>query len=165
MEDFDATGDNSDTDSVAELEYNTWNDAWTWQFRNASGNLPPGLIQNPSTELIRNTSCSTDDDKSPEKFGHGGYVDGGIYPHRLCLGQQHSLWDSGIRNDDSVIIHRLHHKLTIYCHVDDMNYQSPTVCYDCMCLMSLSYDEKGTVNRIRHDGGYDCSRSIDRIRT
>ena len=41
MEDFDATGDNSDMDSIAELEYNTWN-----------GNLPPGLIQNPPTELI-----------------------------------------------------------------------------------------------------------------
>ena len=41
MEDFDATGDNSDTDSVAELEYNTWNDACAWEFRSASGNLPP----------------------------------------------------------------------------------------------------------------------------
>ena len=52
LEDFDITGDNSDTDSVAELEYNTWNDACAWQFRNVYGNLPPGLIQNPPTELI-----------------------------------------------------------------------------------------------------------------
>ena len=71
MEDFDITGDNSDTDSVAELEYNNWNDACTCRFRNAYGNLPLGLIQNPPTELIRNTSCSTDDNKSPERFGHG----------------------------------------------------------------------------------------------
>ena len=54
MEDFDATGDNSDTDSVAELEYNTWNDSCVWEFWSASGNIPPGLIQNPPMELIRN---------------------------------------------------------------------------------------------------------------
>ena len=94
IEDFDATGDNSDTDFVAELEYNTWNDACAWEFRSASGNLPPGLIQNPPTELVRNTRCYTDDDESLEKFGHGGYVDGGIYPPRFCLEQQHSLWDT-----------------------------------------------------------------------
>ena len=92
------------------------------------------------------------------------YVDGGIYPPRLCLGQQHSLWDSGIRNDDSMIIHKLHHKLTIYFHGDDMDYPSRAVCYDSMCLISLiwtmtswSYDGDGTVNRTGHDGGYDCS--------
>ena len=121
MEDFDATGDNSDTDSVGELEYNTWNDA-----------------------------CKN--------------VDAGIHPPRFCLGQQHSLWDSVIRNDDSMIIDILYPKLTIYCHVADMDYPSPAVCYDCIYLMSLiwittslSYDGDGTVNRTGHDGGYDCS--------
>ena len=29
--------DNSDTDSIAELEYNTWDDACAWEFRNADG--------------------------------------------------------------------------------------------------------------------------------
>ena len=29
------TDDNSDTDSVAELEYKTWDDACAWEFRNA----------------------------------------------------------------------------------------------------------------------------------
>ena len=52
MEDFDVTGDNSDTDSVAELEYNTLNDSCAWKFRSASENILPGLIQNPPTELI-----------------------------------------------------------------------------------------------------------------
>ena len=63
-----------------------------------------------------------------------------------------------------MIIHRLYHKLTIYCHDDDMDDLSPAVFYDCMCLMSLiwtmtslSYDGDGTVNRTRHDGDYDCS--------
>ena len=79
MENFYATGDNSDTDSVAELEYNTWNDTCAWEFWSASGNSPPGLIQNPPTEIIRNTCCYTDDDESPGKFGNGGYVDGGMH--------------------------------------------------------------------------------------
>ena len=145
MEDFDATGDNS-------------------EFQSASGNLPPELDLNPPAELLKNTSYYTDDDGSPEGFGHGGYVDGGIYPHRLCLWQQPSLWDNGKRNDDSMIIQRLNHKLTIYWHIADMEYPSPAVCYDCMCLisliwtmMSLSYDGDGTVKWTGHDGGYDCS--------
>ena len=46
------TNDNSDTDSVAELEYKTWDDACAWEFRNAVGNANPGLIQNPPTEMI-----------------------------------------------------------------------------------------------------------------
>ena len=35
--------DNSDTDSVAELEYKTWDDARTWEFRNARGNTNVSL--------------------------------------------------------------------------------------------------------------------------
>ena len=118
MEDFD-------TDSVADLEYSTWNDACAWEFRSASGNGSLGLIQNPPTEIIRNTRCYMVDDESPGQFGHGGYVDGGMHPPRFCLGQQHSLW-----NNDSMIIHRLYPKLVIYCHTNDMDYLSPAVCYD-----------------------------------
>ena len=62
-----------------------------------------GVDLNPPAELLRNNSYYTDDDGSPEGLGHG-HVDGGIYPPRLCLWQQPSLWDSGIRNDDSMII-------------------------------------------------------------
>ena len=72
---FDVTGDNSDMDSIAELEYNTWNDACAWEYRSASGNSPPGLIQNLLTEIISSmgdTRCYTDDDESPGEFGHGG---------------------------------------------------------------------------------------------
>ena len=48
------TDDDLDTDSVAELEYNTWNDACAWEFRSVSGNDLPGLIQNPPTDVIQN---------------------------------------------------------------------------------------------------------------
>ena len=58
------TDDNSDTDSVAELEYNTWDDAFAGEFRNALGNIPPGLIQNPPTDIIRN--YETDDNSDTD---------------------------------------------------------------------------------------------------
>ena len=97
MKDFDATDDDSDTGSIVELKWNTWDDECAWAFRSASGNFPPELDLNPPTELLRNNSYYTDDDGSPVGLGHGGYVDGGIYPPRSCLWQQPSLWDSGIR--------------------------------------------------------------------
>ena len=133
MKDFDATDDNSDTGSVAELEWNTWDDACAWEFRSASGNFPPELDLNPLAELLRNNSYHTDDDESVDGLRHGGYVNGGIYPHRLCLGQQPSLWDSGIRNDDSMIIQGVNHKLTIYWHIDDMDSLSPR-CVMIVCV-------------------------------
>ena len=89
--DFDVTDYDPDTDFVVELEYNTWDDACTWEFRNAPGHI--------FDKLIWNTSCYTDDDESPERFGHGGYVDAGIHPPRLCLLQRHNRLDNGIRND------------------------------------------------------------------
>ena len=108
------------TDSVAELEYNTWNDACAWEFRSASGNSPPGLIQNPPTEIISSTDdtrCYTDEDESPGEFGHGRYVNSDIHVHVLppqfCLGQQHSLYDNRIQNISSIIIHRLYPKLAM----------------------------------------------------
>ena len=76
-------------------------------------------------ELIQNTSYYTDDDESPEGFGHEGYVDAGIYPPRLCLFQRHNRLDNGIRNDDSLSIHRLYHKQTNYWQVDDMDIHPP----------------------------------------
>ena len=80
------TDDNSDADSVAELEYNTWDDACTWEFRNASVNIPPGLIQNPPTDIIRNYM---DDDEYLVKFGRRGCVESSIHPPWICLEQQH----------------------------------------------------------------------------
>ena len=44
---------NSDTDPVAELEYNTWDDARAWEFRNARGNINVSLSQNYRMEMNR----------------------------------------------------------------------------------------------------------------
>ena len=129
------------------MKYNTWDDACAWEFRNAPGNDSPGLIQNPSTDIIQNTQCYTEDDEYPEKLEDGGYVDGGIQSPQF-------LWDSGIWNNDNMFSHRLYPKLTNCCHTGDMDFLSPAACYDCICLMSLiwittslSSDGKGTVNR------------------
>ena len=116
------TDDDSDTDSAAGLEYDTWNDPCAREFRSASGNDSPGLIQNPPTDIIQNTRYCTDDDEYPEKLGDGGYVDGGIQYPRFCL-----------RNNDN----GLYPKLTSCCHTDDMDFLSLAACYDCTCLMSL----------------------------
>ena len=44
------TNDNSDTDSVAELEYKTWDDGCAWEFCNALGNAPPPRINSESAD-------------------------------------------------------------------------------------------------------------------
>ena len=61
-------------------------------------------------------------------------------------------------------VQRLNHRMTIYWHIDDMDYPPLAVCYDCMCLislirtmMSLSYDGDRMFEWTGHDGGYDCS--------
>ena len=48
------TDNNSDADSVAELEYKTWEDACTWRYWSTLVHIPPGLVQNPPTDKIWN---------------------------------------------------------------------------------------------------------------
>ena len=50
----------SDTDSVAELEYNTWDDARAWKFRNARGNMDVSLFQNLQIEMNRADESEVD---------------------------------------------------------------------------------------------------------
>ena len=50
----DDTDHGSDADSVAELEYKTWEDACAWRCQSVLVHIPPGLVQNPPTDKIRN---------------------------------------------------------------------------------------------------------------
>ena len=52
------TDDDSDTNSIAELKYGAWDDACAGNFKNTLGNIPPGLVQNPSTDNIQNYETS-----------------------------------------------------------------------------------------------------------
>ena len=45
MVDLDDTDYDSDTDSIAELEFHTWDDAYVWEFRNMPEVFPPEIIQ------------------------------------------------------------------------------------------------------------------------
>ena len=54
--------DNSDTDSVAELEYKTWDDAGAWEFHNARGNTNVNLSQNYRMETNREYVSDVDTD-------------------------------------------------------------------------------------------------------
>ena len=51
---------NSGTDSVAELEHNTWDDARAWEFRNARGNMDVSLSQNSQIEMNREDESEVD---------------------------------------------------------------------------------------------------------
>ena len=99
MDDFDASDVDSDECSVAELEWNPWDDACAWEFQSASGNFPPDSDLGLSAGLLRDTGYYTEDGVFPARHGHVGYVDGDIYLSRLCLWQRPDLWDIRIRND------------------------------------------------------------------
>ena len=145
MGDFDASGVDSDDGSVAELEWNTWDDAWAWEFRSVSGNFPPDSDLGLPAGLLRDTGYYTEDGGSPDRHGHVRYVDGNIYLSRLCIWQWPGLWDIMVQNDDIVNVRGLNHRLTICWHIDVTDYPPIAVCFDCMCFMT------------GHDGGYDCS--------
>ena len=50
----------SDTDSVAELEYNTWDVARAWEFRNTRGNKDVSLFQDSQIEMNRADESEVD---------------------------------------------------------------------------------------------------------
>ena len=172
----DAIGFDSDEGSVAELEWNTCDDACAWEFRNASGNFPPDSELGLPTTLLKNIIYCTEDGGFPEwdvcctgldfgRYRHRlGYVDGDIYSARLCLLERPGLRDIRVRHDDNVNVRGLNHRLTMCWHMDITDSQLLAVCYDCLCLisliqtmMSLSYDGDGELKWIGHDEGYDCS--------
>ena len=94
--------DNSDTDSVAELEYLTWDDAGAWEFRNARGNanvasadfppedVPPGLVQNPTPDMTRSNG---DNDENPEKCEHEEWINRKLHSPWICTNHQHG-WEN-----------------------------------------------------------------------
>ena len=62
----DAFGFDSDADSVAELEWNTWDDACAWEFRNASGNLPLESVLPLPAVLLKDVVYCMEDCGFPE---------------------------------------------------------------------------------------------------
>ena len=53
MTDFDATDNNSDTGSVAELEWNTWDDAWRMGVSERGWKFSAGIRSEPSGGVVK----------------------------------------------------------------------------------------------------------------
>ena len=113
-EDFgDAIGFDSDKGSVAELEWNTWDDACAWEFQNASsGDFPPDSAIATPAVLLKDVVYPMEYCGFPEcnvcwtgcdfcRCRHR-YVDGDIYFARLCLLERPGLQDIRVWNDDNV---------------------------------------------------------------
>ena len=161
MVDLDDTDYDSDTDSIAELEFYTWDDACVWEFRNTPEVFPPEIIQYSPAEGIWHKHSSADDDKYPEKLGHVGYADSDTVSHHGHIGQQENREESEMRNTSGLNIQRLYHKLT-----NEMDYPPSVVCYDwkhvmllIRIMMSLSHDGDRRMNETEHDEAYDCLTS------
>ena len=92
------TNDNSDNDSVAELEYKTWDDACTWEFRNALGNAPPGLIQNPPTDIIRYYETDDNSDTIRRRIG---VQSGGGRRMRMGVSECAGAYSAGINSESA----------------------------------------------------------------
>ena len=170
----DAIGFDSDEGSMAELEWSTWGDACAWEFQNVSGNFPPCSAVALPAVILKDSVYCIEDYGFPEWAvcctGHDicrnrhGYVDGDIYLARLCLLGRPGPRDIREREDEEVNVRRLNHRHTICWHADATDYRPLAVCYDCLCLislsqtiMSLSYDGEGALEWIGHGESFDCS--------
>ena len=163
---------NSDEGSVAELEWNTWDEACALDFQNASGIFPP------DSAVIRQAVNIKDNIYNMEDSGHPawdvcctglvidmhGYVDRDVYIDRLCLLGQYDVNNIMHRNEEYADVRGWSHRHTVSWDPGVAESRPLAVCYDYLCLislfrtvMSLSYDWDEVFGWIGHDGGYDCS--------
>ena len=70
----DAISFDSDKRSVAELEWNTWNDACAWEFQNASGDFPPDSVLATPAVLLKDVLYPMEDGGIPEWDGCWTFV-------------------------------------------------------------------------------------------
>ena len=118
-EDFNDTGFDSDVDSRMEFEWNTWNDAYTWEFEIS----PPDSVTAFPARSAKEVICYRDDNKFPEEGAcctgiHSvncatRYIDGARCLVRLCLLGQPAQRDVGVWNTNNVNDWGLEHSFTI----------------------------------------------------
>ena len=152
-EDFNDTGFDSDVGSGMEFEWNTQNDAYTWE----SVKFPPDSITTFPARSVKEVVCYRDDIKSPEEGVcctgiHSincatRYIDSARCLVRWCLLGQPCRRDVGVRSTDNVNDWSLRHSLTIAWYMDVSDSSCIAVCYDCLwlidhsrVLISLFYD-------------------------
>ena len=170
----------SNEGSVAELEWNTWDEACALDFQNASGVFPPdSAVIRPAVNFSDNVNNTEDGGNLAWDVcitglslnAHGyfglsgvGYVDGEMYSARLCLLGPTGVEDIRKRREEYVDIRGLSHRHMVCWDLGVADSQVLTVCYDCLCLislfrtvMSLSYDWDEVFVWTGHDEGYDRS--------
>ena len=126
---------NSDEGSVAELEWNTWDEACALEFQNASGICPPDSAVVRLAVNIKDNIYNMENGGHPawmsvDTHGYVGYVDGDVYIDRLCL-----LGRSGVENimqwnEEYVDVRGLSHRHTVSWDPGVAESRPLAVCYD-----------------------------------
>ena len=155
----------SDEGSVAELEWNTWDEA-SGIFSPDSGvvrqavNIKDNIMEDGGHHAW--DVCCTG--FAIDTHGYVGYVDGDIYIARLCLLGRSGVENIMQRNEKYVDVWRLNHRHMVSWDPGVADSRHLAECYDCLCLislfrtmMSLSYDWDEVFGWIGHDEGHDCS--------
>ena len=96
----------SDEGSVAELEWNTWDEACALEFQNASGIFPPDsdvVCQAVNIKSAWDVCCTG------LAIDTHGYVDGDIYIARLCLIGRSGVENIMQRNEKYGDVRRMNH--------------------------------------------------------
>ena len=154
----------SDEGFVAELEWNTWDEACALKFRNASGavNISDNVYNMEDGGHLARDVCYTG--LLVDAHGYVGYVDGDMYFARLCLLGRSGVENIRKRSEEYVDVRGLNHRHTVRWDPGVADSRALVVCYDCLCLislfqtvMSLSYDWDEVFGWIGHDEGYDRS--------
>ena len=166
--------------SVAELEWNTWDDTCALDFQNMSAVFPPdSAVVRPAVNFSDNVNNMEDGghlawdvcNTGLSFNAHGyvglsgvGYVDGDMYSARLCLLGPTGVENIRKRREEYVDIRRLSHRHTVRWDLGVADSRALAVCYDCLCLislfrtvMSLSSDWDEVFGWTGHDEGYDRS--------
>ena len=152
---------------MAELEWNTWDEACALDFQNASGIVPP------DSAVVRQAVNIKDNIYNMEDSGHPSwdvccnglvidthiYMDRDVYIDRLCLLGRYDVKNIMHRNEEYVDVRGLSHRHMVSWDSGVVDSRPLAVCLISLfrTVMSLSYDWDEVFGWIRHDGGYDCS--------
>ena len=127
--------------------------------REDAANIPPGLVQNPPTDIIR---TNTENEEYLEKFGRGECIDSNLLPPLICCEHQHCWGDGDMQKYDNTAIAGLDPKTMDCLQTEEVDCLSHAVCYDSVCLMPLIRinmflfsDGDDMANRIEYDKDYD----------
>ena len=136
----------SDAGSVADLEWNTWDDACALAFRGEGGAFPPEAAVLQPAVVFRDILLREEERDIAVTDGriamippvtNSESVDGDAYNGRLCLRYPDSVEDLQDLWDGYVNSQGLNHWHTVSWDPGVADSRVLSVCYDCLCLMVL----------------------------